>query len=58
MLLPTPTTNARIQPVLMDEPENASCIIKPQIARTVTIKDILFFYLPGKYFTGDGALRD
>ena len=63
-----------IQPVLMDEKRNeiegnqvvGSLCIKfpwPGIARTIwgdhqRYKDTYFSSFPGKYFTGDGALRD
>lgn len=63
-----------IQPVLMDEKRNeiegnqkeGSLCIKfpwPGIARTIwgdhqRYKDTYFTAFPGKYFTGDGALRD
>lgn len=63
-----------IQPVLMDEKRNeieenqvvGSLCIKfpwPGIARTIwgdhqRYKDTYFSAFPGKYFTGDGALRD
>ncbi|MFV5693254.1 acetate--CoA ligase [Flavobacterium sp. LT1R49] len=63
-----------IQPVLMDEKRNeiegnqvvGSLCIKfpwPGIARTIwgdhqRYKDTYFTTFPGKYFTGDGALRD
>jgi acetyl-CoA synthetase len=63
-----------IQPVLMDEKRNeiegnqvvGSLCIKfpwPGIARTIwgdhqRYKDTYFSTFPGKYFTGDGALRD
>ncbi|HOZ74024.1 MAG TPA: acetate--CoA ligase [Flavobacterium sp.] len=63
-----------IQPVLMDEKRNeiegnqvtGSLCIKfpwPSIARTIwgdhqRYKDTYFSTFPGKYFTGDGALRD
>lgn len=63
-----------IQPVLMDEKRNeiegnqvtGSLCIKfpwPAIARTIwgnhqRYKDTYFSTFPGKYFTGDGALRD
>ncbi|MDI9309453.1 MAG: acetate--CoA ligase [Limnohabitans sp.] len=63
-----------IQPVLMDELRNeiednqvvGSLCIKfpwPSIARTIwgdhqRFKDTYFKAFPGKYFTGDGALRD
>ena len=63
-----------IQPVLMDELRNeiegnqvtGSLCIKfpwPSIARTIwgdhqRYKDTYFTAFPGKYFTGDGALRD
>lgn len=63
-----------IQPVLMDEKRNeiegnqvvGSLCIKfpwPGIARTIwgdhqRFKDTYFSTFPGKYFTGDGALRD
>ncbi|WP_309641530.1 acetate--CoA ligase [Flavobacterium sp.] len=63
-----------IQPVLMDEKRNeiegnqvtGSLCIKfpwPAIARTIwgdhqRYKDTYFSTYPGKYFTGDGALRD
>lgn len=63
-----------IQPVLMDEKRNeiegnqvvGSLCIKypwPSMARTIwgdhqRFKDTYFSTFPGKYFTGDGALRD
>lgn len=63
-----------IQPVLMDEKRNeiegnqvaGNLCIKfpwPSIARTIwgdhqRFKDTYFSTFPGKYFTGDGALRD
>jgi acetyl-CoA synthetase len=63
-----------IQPVLMDDKRNeivgnqkeGSLCIKfpwPSIARTIwgdhqRFKDTYFSTFPGKYFTGDGALRD
>jgi len=63
-----------IQPVLMDERRNeiegnqvvGSLCVKfpwPSIARTIwgdhqRYKDTYFSAFPGKYFTGDGALRD
>lgn len=63
-----------IQPVLMDEKRNeiegnqvvGSLCVKfpwPSIARTIwgdhqRYKDTYFSAFPGKYFTGDGALRD
>ena len=63
-----------VQPVLMDELRNeiegnqvmGSLCIKfpwPSIARTIwgdhqRYKDTYFSQFPGKYFTGDGALRD